>query len=217
MSTEITTALFDLDGTLIDTNELIKSSYSHTLNKYFPDKYSDKDILSFMGPSLYYTFSAIDKERTEELIHEYRTYNKANHDLYVKEFPGVYETIKTMSQAGIKLGIVTTKMFDVVQMGLKLTKLDAFFDVIVALDHVKKEKPDPEPVEKALAQLKSFPEEAIMVGDHFNDILAGKNAGTKTAAVSWSLKSLEVLLQYQPDYLLKKMPDLLDVIGVKTG
>lgn len=214
MNRKIDTLLFDLDGTLIDTNDLIITSFLHTLEKYYPGQYGREDVLPFMGPPLIDNFRSLDPERAEELVKEYRTFNLANHDRLVKEFPGVYETIKTLKQQDFKLGIVTTKLYDTVIKGLKLTKLDPFFDVIVALDHVTKAKPDPEPVFSALDQLKSAPDKAIMVGDNFHDILAGKNAGTKTAGVAWTTKGRDYLAQFKPDYMLEEMPDLLPILGV---
>ena len=214
MKNQITTVLFDLDGTLIDTNELIISSFLHTLEKYYPNQYQREDVLHFIGPTLTETFMAINPEQTAEMIQTYRDYNISNHDLIVTEYEGVYETVKTLKEKGYKLGIVTTKMLNVVVMGLKLTKLDEFFEVIVALDHVKKAKPDPEPIIVALEQLGSRPEEAIMVGDNFHDVLAGKNAGTKTAGVAWAVKGRESLEIHSPDYMLENMRDLLTILEV---
>ncbi|MDQ6600316.1 pyrophosphatase PpaX [Bacillus salipaludis] len=213
MKSNITTLLFDLDGTLIDTNELIIATYLHTLEKYYPNKYKREDVLPFMGPTLHEAFSTVDPDRVEEMILEYRTYNLANHDLLVKEFPSVLETIGTLKEKGYKLGVVTTKRHDTSLKGLRLMKLEEYFDVVVALDHVTKVKPDPEPILKALEQLNSQPEETIMVGDNFHDILAGKNAGTKTAGVAWTIKGRDYLAKYEPDYMLENMADLLTILG----
>ncbi|MDL0437060.1 MULTISPECIES: pyrophosphatase PpaX [unclassified Niallia] len=216
MNGKINTLLFDLDGTLIDTNELIISSFLHTLDFYYPGKYIRKDVIPFMGPTLMETFGSIDAKRAEEMAAKYRAYNLENHDRIVTIFEGVYDTIKILKENGYKIAIVTTKLSDVVDMGLKLTKLDEFFDVIVALDHVTKAKPDPEPVLMALEKLGSSPEEAIMVGDNSHDILAGKNAGTKTAGVAWTLKGREFLASLEPDYLLDNMRDLLSIVEVEV-
>jgi pyrophosphatase PpaX len=213
MKSNINTILFDLDGTLIDTNELIISTYLHTLEKYFPGKYTRQDVLPFLGPTLHEVFEKMDAERVEEMVLDYRTYNLANHDLLVKEFVGVMETIEKLKKKGYKLGIVTTKREDVALKGLRLMKLDPFFDVMIAYDHVKKVKPDPEPIFLALEKLLSKPEETLMVGDNFHDVLAGKNAGTKTAGVSWTIKGREYLAKYEPDYMLENMTDLLTILG----
>ncbi|MGE8206606.1 pyrophosphatase PpaX [Heyndrickxia sp. NPDC080065] len=216
MEKNITTILFDLDGTLIDTNELIISSFLHTLNSYYPDQYKREDVLPFIGPSLYATFSKIDLERTEEMIHTYRTFNLENHDSLVKEFEGVFETVQALHKNGFKLGIVSTKKRDTVLKGLKLMKLDQFFEVIITLDEVEFEKPHPEPIEKALKLLNSTPNEAIMVGDNYHDILAGKNAGTLSVGVAWSAKGRAYIESYEPDYILDHMGDLLKIVGVSV-
>jgi pyrophosphatase PpaX len=213
MKNNINTILFDLDGTLIDTNELIISTYLHTLEKYYPGKYKREDVLPFLGPTLHEVFGAMDSERVEEMVLEYRTYNLANHDALVKEFVGVMETIETLKKKGYKLAIVTTKREDVAFKGLRLMKLDHFFDVMIAYDHVKKVKPDPEPIFLALEKLDSKPGETLMVGDNFHDVLAGKNAGTKTAGVAWTIKGRDYLAKYEPDYMLENMTDLLTILG----
>jgi len=211
----INTILFDLDGTLINTNDLIIESFLHTLNHYYPDRYKREDVLPFIGPPLIDTFKSIDEGRVEEMIARYRKFNHEQHDLLVTEYETVHDTVKALHEKGFKLGIVTTKIRQTVHMGLKLTNLDSFFDVIVTLDDVEHAKPHPEPIFKALSQLNSKPEEAIMVGDNHHDIEAGKNAGTKTAGVSWSLKGVEYIQSYQPDYVLNKMNDLLSIVGVE--
>ncbi|WP_400243268.1 pyrophosphatase PpaX [Niallia sp. JL1B1071] len=217
MTGKINTALFDLDGTLINTNELIISSYLHTLNHYYPGKYSREDVIPFMGPPLLETFESIDKLRAQEMMTMYRAYNIENHDNIVTIFDGVYEAIKELKEKGFKLAIVSTKLSDVVEMGLKLTKLDEFFEVVVALDHVTKAKPDPEPVLLALEKLKASPAEAIMVGDNKHDILSGKNAGTLTAGVAWTLKGKAFLQEYNPDYIFDNMKDILSIPEVQTS
>ncbi|MGM0843848.1 MAG: pyrophosphatase PpaX [Bacillota bacterium] len=215
MNKKITTVLFDLDGTLINTNELIISSFLHTMNTYFPNQYKREDVLQFMGPPLEESFLKVNPDAAADMVKTYRTYNLEKHDSLVTEFEGVFETVQTLSQNGYKLAIVSTKVRDVVIKGLKLTNLDRFFDVIVTLDEVEKAKPDPEPVLKALEALDSTPEESIMVGDNHHDVLAGKNAGTLSAGVAWSAKGREYLDQYEPDVMLETMADLLDVVGLE--
>ncbi len=217
MNNKITTLLFDLDGTLIDTNELIIQSFLHTLGRYYPGQYGREDVLPFIGPTLDQTFGSMDKEKAAEMIQVYREFNNSRHDEFTREFPGVYETVKTLHEHGFKLGIVTAKILYTAKKGLKLCRLEPFFDTVIALDHTTRPKPDPEPVFKALDRLGSTPEETIMIGDNYHDILAGKNAGTKTAGVAWTIKGKDFLLRYEPDYMLEKMEDLLTIVGVEKG
>jgi len=212
MNTKLTTILFDLDGTLINTNELIIQSFLHTLHEYFPGQYSRNDVLPFMGPTLVETFGEIHPDAVDEMVASYRAFNLTNHDALVTEFEGVLETIVALKEKGYKIGIVTSKMFDVVLKGLKLTKLDPYFEVIVALDHVEKAKPDPGPIQLAMEKLQSSPEETLMVGDNHHDIVGGKNAGVRTAGVAWSIKGREYLESFKPDYILTNMKDLLAIL-----
>lgn len=214
MNNNIKTILFDLDGTLIDTNELIIASFLHTLDEYFPNEYKREDVIPFMGPSLRETFEQLNPRAVDEMIDTYRAYNIAHHDNLVTEFSGVYTTVEKLAKENYQMAIVTTKKHDVALKGLQLMNLQPFFSNIVAYDDVEKTKPDPEPIYKALHFLKSKPEEAIMIGDNYHDIVAGKNAGTKTAGVAWSLKGKDFLEQYKPDYMLETMEDILSIVGV---
>ncbi|WP_044338300.1 pyrophosphatase PpaX [Rossellomorea aquimaris] len=210
----ITTILFDLDGTLINTNDLIISSFLHTLNHYYPGQYEEKDVHAFMGPPLEESFGGLDPDRMDEMCAHYRAYNHEHHDALVTEFEGVYETVQALYENGYKLAIVSTKVRDVVLKGLDLMNLRPFFEVIITLDEVENAKPHPEPIEKALVALGSSPGEAIMIGDNHHDILAGKNAGVLTAGVAWSAKGREHLAHYEPDFMLDNMKDLLKIVGV---
>ncbi|WP_249414081.1 pyrophosphatase PpaX [Alteribacter keqinensis] len=213
----VDTVLFDLDGTLINTIDLIVSSFMHTMETYYPGEYEEKDVIHFIGPPLSETFENLDPERVAEMTHTYRTFNHEKHDDLVTEYEGVLETVEALHKQGYKLAIVTTKRSDTAIKGMKLMGLDRFFDVIIALDHVENYKPHPEPLEKALEQLGSRPEQAIMIGDSQHDILGGKNTGTKTAGVAWSVKGREYLETFEPDVMLDSMTDLLDVLGVSTS
>jgi pyrophosphatase PpaX len=211
---KINTILFDLDGTLINTNELIIASFLHTLNKYYPEQYKREHVIPFMGPTLTESFSTVDEGRVDEFISEYRRFNMEMHDEFVEEYETVYETIETLHKLGYKIGIVTTKARNVVEMGLSFSRLKQFFDTVITIDDVQNAKPHPEPIQLALKKLNSIPEESIMVGDNYHDIEGGKNAGTKTAGVAWSLKGKEFLATLKPDFMLEKMSDILPILGI---
>ncbi|MBN9655871.1 pyrophosphatase PpaX [Halobacillus sp. GSS1] len=209
----IRTILFDLDGTLIDTNELIIASFTHTIEQYSDRSYEREEILDFIGPPLRESLHKVNPDKVEEMVETYRKHNIENHNRYVKAYEGVVETIETLKEQGYKLGIVTTKMRNTVHMGLELTNLDGLFETVVTLDDVTNAKPHPEPIVKALNQLDSQASEAMMVGDNTHDIEAGQNAGTKTAGVAWTVKGRKVLDDLNPDYMLDNMRDLLKITG----
>lgn len=209
----IQTVLFDLDGTLIDTNELILASFEHTF-KQFGLSFTREQLKQFNGPPLWETFSAINPDQAEKMVQIYREHNHAHHEEYVKLFPNVIETIERLKAHQINIGIVTAKMRDGVEIGMKMTGLDRLADTVVTFNDVRHSKPHPEPVIKALNNLEASAQTAIMVGDNYHDIEAGKRAGTFTAGVAWSHKEREFLESYEPTYMLDDMTDLLEIVGV---
>jgi pyrophosphatase PpaX len=209
----IKTILFDFDGTLIDTNELIYHSFDYTFKK-FGYSFTKEEILQFNGPPLRETFSQLNPDLAEEMIRTYRIHNAQHHEAYVKLFPNVKETLEVLREKGFELGVVTAKMREGVKQGMEITGIESYFDTIVTIDDVENPKPHPEPVIKALNKLNAEADTAIMIGDNYHDIIAGNKAGTKTAGVSWSLRGKEYLKQFNPTYMLEDMSDLLAIVGV---
>ncbi|ASN04751.1 pyrophosphatase PpaX [Virgibacillus necropolis] len=210
---KIHTILFDLDGTLIDTNELIIASFLHTFEHYkLP--ITREETLPFIGPTLKATFDKVDPTKSEDMIQVYRDHNLYHHDNYVNAYPFVVETLKRLKEKDIKLGIVTTKMRTGTNMGLKLVGLDKLFDTVITLDDVTNAKPHPEPIVKAMNELGADATSTLMVGDNFHDIEAGQNAGVQTAGVAWTIKGRETLEKLNPTYMLEDMRDLYTIVGV---
>ncbi|WP_404454235.1 pyrophosphatase PpaX [Virgibacillus necropolis] len=210
---KIHTILFDLDGTLIDTNELIIASFLHTFEHYkLP--ITREETLAFIGPSLKDTFDHVDPIKSDEMIQVYRDHNLHHHDNYVEAYPFVVETLKQLKESGVKLGIVTTKMSTGANMGLKLVGIESLFDTVITLDDVSHAKPHPEPIIKAMKNLGADASSTLMVGDNFHDIEAGQNAGVQTAGVAWTIKGKETLAKLNPTYMLEDMRDLYTIVGV---
>lgn len=208
----ITTLLFDFDGTLLDTNELIIQTFLSVLGKRYPGRFIRKDVLHFIGPSLKQTFDDIDESLTEELILEYRALNIEMHDQMVVEYDGVSETLRLLKARGVKMAIVSTKKHDIIQRGLKFMGIEDIFEIVIALDDVINPKPDPEPILLALERLNATPQEALMIGDNSHDIEGGQNAFVRTAGVSWTAKGEAYLATFKPTYMLKHISDLLEIV-----
>ena len=204
--------LFDFDGTLLDTNELIIQTFMHVLEDRFPGQYSPQDCIKFIGPSLKETFEQITPNEVDEMIAKYREWNIAHHDDLVTEFDGVLPTLEQLKEQNFRLAIVSTKRRDTIEKGLKLMGAGHLFEFIIGLEDVKRVKPDPEPVLLALEKLGVNKEEAIMIGDNYHDIEAAKHAGVLSAGVAWSIKGEDFLKQYNPDYILQHMSDLLSIV-----
>lgn len=207
------TVLFDLDGTLLDTNELIIASFLHTLEQFCPEKgYGRQDVIARMGLPLRDMLASFHAEQVEEMMAVYREHNFANHDKMVKAFQHVPEVLAELDKRGIVMGVVTTKQKNTVEMGLRLCQIERYMRSVVTIEDVANPKPHPEPVLKAMKELSAEQETTLMVGDSRYDIEAAKQAGIDSAGVAWSLKGEEYLRQYEPTYMLQDMRDLLTIV-----
>lgn len=208
--------LFDLDGTLIDTNNLILTSFMYTLEKFYPGKYTREDLIPHMGKPLYDQMELFGPERSEELVQVYREHNERVHDELVEEFPNVLDTIEQLAKMEIKMGIVTTKQRKTAEMGLRLFGLDKYMDAFISYQDTENHKPHPEPVHKAMQALGADPARTLMVGDSQYDIQAGQNAGIASAGVAWSMKGASFLSSFNPTYLLNDMSDIIQIVKQPT-
>ncbi|NMO97208.1 pyrophosphatase PpaX [Paenibacillus lemnae] len=209
----IETVLFDLDGTIIDTNDLIIASFMHVFEKGPTGPLTREGIIPHMGTTLEYqlqTFSG--KEDVTELVPLYRAYNQAHHDDMVKPFPYVNEVVEQLHKQGIAMGIVTTKIRPSTLMTLDKFNLAPYMDAVVTVSDVEHPKPHPEPVLTAMKLLGSRPETTLMIGDSTVDMQSAKAAGALAAGVAWSLKGEDMLRQYGADYILRDMRDVYDLL-----
>lgn len=204
--------LFDFDGTLLNTNDLIIETFLHVLNEKFPGKYQAEDCLKFIGPSLKETFDEETPGETEEMIAKYQEFNMKYHDELVKSYDGVVETLQQLHAMGVRMAIVSTKRRSSLARGMQLMGIEPLFETVVGYDDVTNVKPDPEPVLVALERLGVAKEDAIMIGDNHHDILGGQNAGVETAGVAWSVKGADYLRTFNPTYILEHMQDLIEIV-----
>lgn len=207
-----TAVLFDLDGTILNTDKLIKKTFIKVFEKYQPGYIlSEDELLSFLGPSLKESFSKyFPDEKLDELVNYYHDYNHSHHEDFAYIYPSVVETLEYLKKKGYLLGIVTSKLKKAADIGLRTFKLQEYFDVVIGFDDVEATKPDPEGILKAIKFLKV--EQAIYIGDNVTDIQAGKNAGVKTIAVKWSPKGYQQLQELNPDLLVDKMIQIIPYI-----
>jgi pyrophosphatase PpaX len=208
---------FDLDGTLLDTTPLILKCFQHTFATHFQRKVEIEDIQPFMGKPLRAAMQAMAPGQEDELIATYRVFNDEHHDELAMIFGGVGEMIRMLHSAGVELAIVTSKTSVMARRGLRLFGLEKYFDPIIGLNETVLHKPDPEPVLAAL-RLSGLPaSECLMVGDSPHDIISGRRAGLKTAAVRWSQVPWPDVLAAKPDYLFDSIGDIAALIFDRAG
>lgn len=212
----IRTVLFDLDGTIIDTNELIIETFLHVLRDKTPSPFTREHIIPSMGLTLEEQIRIFTgQDQVDELVAAYREYNVTRHDELVREFPYVQEVMAELHASGIQLGVVTTKMRATTERALRMFGLIDYLSTIVTVQDVTHPKPHPEPVLRAVEALKADPVQTIMVGDSPADIQAANAAGVVSCGVAWSLKGEAVLRQYEPRHIIHDMRDLYALVGLE--
>jgi len=206
----LTTVLFDLDGTIIDSIDLILRSYRHTLRAHRGLEPPDEVWMKGLGTPLWVQFRdwTDDPAEIEAMVATYRAYNLEHHDALVRPYDGVVQAVRDLKTRGKTLGLVTSKMKSGAERGLRVAGLEQVFDTIVGSDEVEHPKPHPEPVLKALQRLGAPPGDAVFVGDSRHDIECGRAAGVKTAAVLWGPFDRSHLADLAPDYWLEDPADL---------
>lgn len=207
--------LFDLDGTLINTNKLIMESFKHAFKKHSNLEIEEEKIIRFFGEPLKESMKSVDPDNSEELIVHFKEFNEAMHDELAEEYDRVEEAVKALKDRGIKLGVVTSKRRIMTERSLKLIGLYDFMDVVITPEDTDKHKPNSEPLLLACKKLNLSPEEVIMVGDSIYDVQCGKNAGSKTCIVTYSLFSLDELKSYNPEYIIDNLTELVSIIDNK--
>jgi pyrophosphatase PpaX len=215
--------LFDLDGTLLDTTDLIFQSYQHALAEVLDPPPTTAELLLGYGQPLYAAFSAIldarasaglDDDRpalVERLIQLYRAFNVAQHDRLAREFPGVQATLAELGRRGYPLGLVTSKARSIGERGLRLGGLDRLFQTTVYMDDTARHKPEPDPLWLALDRLglRDRADHVLYVGDSTHDLRAGRAAGVHTAAALWGPFPPDSLTELAPDHALASIEALL--------
>jgi len=200
--------LFDLDGTLVDSNELIFQTFEHLFQEHLGKTIPRDEIVNTFGKPLEEVMESYFPNQGYLYAQHYRSYNIANHDELTTLCPQVIEGLEYFKSKGLKIALVTSKARPTADKSLQLFHLENYFDVIITPELTVKHKPHPAPALKALEYLKIPPQDAIMIGDSPYDIQCGRAAGCKTAAVSYSAYSIEKLLAASPDYIIDTISEL---------
>jgi len=208
----ITTAIFDFDGTLADTNQLIINSFKHLYNNFCMEC-DEEYIMSTFGEPLLTTMNRdFGNHNIEDVLTCYRDYqvNRFNEEVYL--YDTVTETLKYLKEKGIKTAIVTSRMKKSTEDALKNFKINSYFDIVISADDTINHKPHKEPLLKAINELNSNPSETYYIGDSKFDMECAINAKAIPVLVGWQSNSKELAEKYNIKYILDKMWSLTKLI-----
>ena len=206
--------LFDLDGTVVDSGAIILASLRHATQTVLGQTIPDERLLATVGGSgLASQMRDFDPERVDELVRVYTEHNRPLHaDLAACD--GMLDLLAELSAGGGRLGIVTAKRRATVQLAFDTVPIEHLFDVVVAGDETERQKPHPEPLLRAVAQLDARASTAAYVGDSPFDIQAAKAGGLAAIAVTWGrIHDRRRLEQEEPDHIVDTAEELRAVLG----
>ncbi|HSM60747.1 MAG TPA: HAD-IA family hydrolase [Longimicrobiales bacterium] len=206
--------LFDLDGTLADTVELILRCYRHTMLVHRGETIPDERWLATIGTPLREQLAAFatGPDEVALMAETYVAHQLEIHDRMVTPFPGAVELVGTLRASGVRIGVVTSKRRGMAVRTLERCGLGGAYDVLIGADDVARPKPDPEPVRAARAHLGldgDDPGRTLFVGDSPFDLRAGRGAGARTGAALWGPYARSSLEPEAPDYWLDALGDVL--------
>ena len=213
MKRNIEAVIFDADGTILDTRELIYQSYRHVLKVHgyeVPDREAVfEEVRGNPADITYGKFAS--KHDPKQLVDIHRAFQAEHHDLW-SAYEGLHDLIQAIRDAGLKIGICTSRGQGVVSM-LKHIGVHDSFGAIVHADMVVNHKPHPEPLLKVLNELNVEPAATVMVGDTDADVGAGKAAGVAfTIGLTHGIGTREMLKEAGADYIIGHLNEVVPLL-----
>ena len=188
--------LFDLDGTLADTDEMVVQSFYSLYKRYKPRVIrSREELYYFSGPQIRDTLTKeFPDYPIEEMLEAFKTISKEFYAPYVTEYKDEVEVLKTLKENGYLLGVVTNKGRPLTIYTLEICHIQDLFDVVITADDVSAFKPNPEGIYKAMDILNIKNKgDVLYIGDNDIDYFSGSNAGVETMLVSWGPREIKCL------------------------
>ena len=207
--------IFDIDGTLTSTNQLIFSSFNFIAKKYLNRTFSDAEIISMFGPTEDIILKEWCGDKFEEARKEYYAYYSDNHWM-AELYPGIKEILVYLKNKRYPLGIFTGKGREASLITLRKLEVENYFDLIITGDDVKNHKPSAEGILKFKSKFKLEKEKVLMIGDSVSDVKASKEAGIKIASALWDSYGEEKVKTLQSDYYFHSVDELREFLIKNT-
>jgi pyrophosphatase PpaX len=207
--------LFDLDGTLIDSIELIVMAARHAFSTREGPAPTEEQFLATVGRPLVAQFGpyATSDNDMQALLVAYREYQLTHHDRLTRCYEDVHTTLDALRQLGHPMAVVTSKRDEIAARSISYVGLERYVDCVVGCDTTTKHKPDPEPVLCALDRLGARADQAVFLGDSPYDVQAGNAAGVTSVAACWGAFPRDALESVGPDYVIERMREFGPLVG----
>lgn len=208
--------IFDFDGTMGDSRRLIVKTMMDTFDHLRIVKPSVEECVKTIGLPLTDCFAVsacLDEKKSEECAAVYREIFQVNNKPgAVKPFEGVIDTLNRLYDEGKTMAVASSRQHESLDILVEDFDITNLFSMIVGGDDVTQAKPNAEPVNLILSKLGFKPWQALVVGDAPVDVLMGRNAGTRTCAVTYGNGGIDELKASKPDYLVDKFTKILEIM-----
>lgn len=191
--------IFDLDGTLLNSLPVVRTSLNSTLLKFSGRVYADQELSSLFGPSEEGIFKKLFPDSWNEVLKFYLNEYDRLHLPYAKPFPGVTAALSLLRERGMKLALVSGKGAGSMEISLKHSGLRDFFEVIITGSEHHASKP--EHIKQVLELWNFSPDEVVYIGDIAYDVKAAKEVGVLPISALWAeTVQVQKVLAMHPAY-----------------
>lgn len=218
MEKDIKLIIFDFDGTLADTHELIVRTNQEAMKAMNYPVRDEEAIRKTIGLPLEAGIRTLFPELTDEVIPEWcamyrKVFDVLKNQIVPVLFPEVNETLEWLCKKGYVLTVASSRHSSSLNAFLRDMGIAPCFRYVLGADNVAKAKPDPEPVLQTLRDLGYPPAETLVVGDMPVDIFMGARAGAGTVGVTYGNSNRPELTQAGADYVLDRFSELKSVLN----
>jgi len=180
--------IFDLDGTLIDSRADLAGGINHMRAQFGLASLAVETVGGYVGDGVRLLVTRSLQGADVDIDDALRInleYYLSHLTVHTTLYPGVDEGIRRLAQAGHKLALLTNKQGESSRAIMHHFGLGVFFSAIVGGGDVSRLKPEPDGVFRCLETAAATASNAWMIGDHYTDLAVAKNAGVKSAFVSY--------------------------------
>jgi len=203
--------IFDIDGTLTSTNELIFKSFNHIAKKYLDRTFTDEEIIALFGPTEDVILKELCGKNFEAAKRDYYEFYKSHH--YIANlYPGIKELLDYLKTKGILLAVFTGKGRQASLITLEKISVLNYFNIIITGDDVVSHKPSSEGIMKFINEYGLKKEEVLMIGDSVADVNASKEAGIKIASALWDSYAAEKVKNLGSNYYFYSVNELKEFL-----
>jgi HAD superfamily hydrolase (TIGR01549 family) len=206
--------VFDMDGTLTNTNTLIFHSFNHLAEEYLGKRLTPEEIIAYFGPPEEGAVeNMLGAEHLSEAMKKYYAFYSDRHNEFATLHEGMRDVLEFLKQHGVACALFTGKGRRTTEISLEKFGIADLFDVVMTGDDVAEYKPSGDGLRRIMRQLSVRPDETLMVGDAVSDIVAARDAGVPVASVLWDSYGKSDVLKMDSDFLFDTVPHFREWIA----